>query len=139
VRTLGEPENSLPYLLAPIIKLSGCAPVIPDGVETTSGVTSSVYSLTAMITNYLAPVLYKCSLTRQTEDGHSSVVGSVGKSTCDRMSYSCPLALYDLSSGSHLWVLSLGLHLLPTHPFWSHSLQLLGIVTSGSFMPDGSL
>jgi len=70
-------------------------------------------------------VLYKGSLTRQTEDGHSSLVGSVVNSTCDCMSYSCVLALHDLSFGSHLWVFSLRLYLLPTCPFWSHPLQLL--------------
>ena len=33
------------------------APVIPEGVETPSGVSSSVHRLTAMITNYLALML----------------------------------------------------------------------------------
>ena len=42
--------------------LSVCASFIPDGVETTSGVSSSVYPLTTMVTNYLAPVLVKGSV-----------------------------------------------------------------------------
>ena len=46
-----------------MVNLSVSALVIPDGVETTSGVSSSVYPLTAMIMNYLAPVLHRGSLT----------------------------------------------------------------------------
>jgi len=42
----------------------------------------------------------------------------------------CLLALHDLSSGSHLWDISLGLHPLPTRPFWIHPIQLFGIVIS---------
>jgi len=42
--------------------LSVCASVIPDGVETTSDVSSSIYPLTAMVSNYLALVLTKGSL-----------------------------------------------------------------------------
>jgi len=42
--------------------LSVCASIIPDGVETTSGVSPSVYPLTTMVTNYLAPVLVKGSV-----------------------------------------------------------------------------
>jgi len=57
--------------------LSVCAFIFPDGVETTSGVSLSVYPLTAMVTNYLAPVLVEGSLTRCTDDGHSSLVGSI--------------------------------------------------------------
>jgi len=49
--------------------LSVCAFIIPDGVETASGVSSSVYPLTTMVTNYLALVLTEGSLTRWTEDG----------------------------------------------------------------------
>jgi len=66
-----------------MVNLSVCASVIPDGVETTSGVSSSVYPLTTMVMNYLAPVLIEGSLTRWTEDGHSSLVGSVENSTRD--------------------------------------------------------
>jgi len=57
--------------------LSVCACIIPDGVETTSGVSSSVGPLTMMITNYLAPVLTEGSLTCCREDGPSALVGSV--------------------------------------------------------------
>ena len=53
---------------------------MPDGVETTSGVSSSVYPLTTMVTNYLALVLVEGSLTLWTEDRHSSLVGSVENS-----------------------------------------------------------
>jgi len=49
--------------------LSVHASVIPDGVEPTSGVSSSVYPLTTMGTNYLAPVFSMRSRTRWTEDG----------------------------------------------------------------------
>ena len=49
--------------------LSVCASVIPDGVETTSGVSSSVYPLTTIVTNYLALVLTEGSLTHWTEAG----------------------------------------------------------------------
>jgi len=113
-----------------MVNLSVWALVIPDSVEITSGVSSSVYPLTAMITNNLAPMLFEGSLTRQTEDGHSLLVGLVENSTCDRMSYSCLPAFHVLSSGSQLWDFSLRLHPLPTLHFWSHLLQLLGIVTS---------
>jgi len=82
--------------------LSVCAFIIPDGVETTSGVSSSVYLLTTMVTNYLALVLAEGGLTRWTEDGQSSFVGSVENSTRDCMLYSGLPALYNLSSGSHL-------------------------------------
>jgi len=82
--------------------LSVCAFIIPDGVETTSGVSSSIYQLTTMVTNYLALVLAEGSLTRWTEDGHSSLVGSVENSTRNYMLYSGLPALYDLTSGSHL-------------------------------------
>jgi len=116
VRTLVDPENSLPHLFAPMVNLSVGASVIPDGVETTSGVSSSVYPLTTMITNYLAPVLIEGSLTRWTEEGHSSLVGYVENLTCDCMSYSDLPELHALSSGSYLWASCLGLHLLPTCP-----------------------
>jgi len=86
--------------------------------------------LTTMVTSYLAPVLIEGSLTRWTEDGHSSLVGSVENSTCPCMSYSGLPALHDLSSGSYLWSSSLGLHLLPTCPLWMHPIHVLGIVTS---------
>jgi len=55
-----------------MVNLSVCAFIIPDGVETTSGVSSSVYPLTTMVTNYLALVLVEGSLTRWTEEGQSS-------------------------------------------------------------------
>jgi len=60
-----------------MVNLSVCASVIPDGAETTSGDSSSVYPLTTLVTNYLAPVLIEGSLTRSTEDGHSLLIGSV--------------------------------------------------------------
>ena len=82
--------------------LSVCTSFIPDGVETMSGVRSSVYPLTTMITNYLAPVLSVGSLTRCTEDDQSSLVGSVENSTYNCMSYSGVPALHDLSSASSL-------------------------------------
>jgi len=82
--------------------LSVCASIIPEGVETTSGVSSSVYPLTTMATNHLALVLAEGSLTRWTEDGQSSLVGSVKNSTCNSMLYSGLPALHDLSSGSYV-------------------------------------
>jgi len=85
-----------------MVNLSVCASIIPDGVETTSGVTSSVYPLTTITTNYLALVLLEGSLTRWTEDGQSSLVGSVENSTSNGMLYSGLPALDDLSSGSYL-------------------------------------
>jgi len=89
-------------LFAPMANISVCASIIPDGVETTLGVSSSVYPLTAMVTNYLALALTKGSLTRWTEDGQSSLVGSVENSTCNCILYSGLPALQDLSSGSYL-------------------------------------
>jgi len=85
-----------------MVNLSVCASVIPDGVETTSGVSSSAYLLTTMVMNYLALVFLKGSLTRWTEDGQSSLVGSVEDSACNCMLYCGLPALYDLSSGSYL-------------------------------------
>jgi len=82
--------------------LSVCASVISDGVETTSGVSSSVYLLTTMVTHYVALVLVEASLTRQTEDGRSSLVGSVENLTWNCISYSGLPALNDWSSGSYL-------------------------------------
>jgi len=82
--------------------LSVDASVIPDGVETTSGVSSSVYLLTMIVTNCLAPMLTAGSLTRWIEDGQSSLVGSVKNSTCNRMPYSGLPALHDLSLRSYL-------------------------------------
>jgi len=73
--------------------LSVCASVIPEGVKTTSGVSSSVYPLTTMVTNYLAPMPTEGSLTRWTEDGHSSLVGSVQNSTSSAKVHICPLYL----------------------------------------------
>jgi len=130
VRTLVDPENSLPHHFAPMANLLVWASVIPEGVEPTSGVSSSVYPLTTMITSYLAPVPNKGSLTRWTEDGLSSLVCSVENSTCNRISYSGLQVLHDLYSGSYLWASSLGLHLLPTCPLWMHPIHLLGIVTT---------
>jgi len=40
-----------------MLNLSVSASVIPDGVETTLGVCSSIYPLTAVVPNYLALVL----------------------------------------------------------------------------------
>jgi len=74
VGTLVDPENSLPHLFALMANFSVCASVIPDGVETTSGVSSSVYPLTTMVTNYLTPVLTEGSLTRWTEDGQANLL-----------------------------------------------------------------
>jgi len=85
-----------------MVNLSVCASIIPEGVETTSGVRSSVYPLTTLVTNYLALVLVEGSLTRWTEDGHSSLVGSVENSVCTCISYSFLAALHDLSLGSYL-------------------------------------
>jgi len=81
---------------------SVCASVIPDSVETTSGVSSCVYLLTTMVMNYPAPVCTKASLTRWTEDGQCSLVGSVENSACNRISYSGLAPLHDLSSGWYL-------------------------------------
>jgi len=115
---------------APMANLSVCASVIPDGVETTSGVSSSVSPLTTIVTNYLAPVLTEGSLTHWTEAGQSSLVGSVENLASNCMSYFDLQALHDLSSGSYLSAFSLGLHLLPTCPLWMHPIHLLGRVTS---------
>jgi len=82
--------------------LSVCASVIPDGVETMSGVISSAPPLTTMVTNYLALVFVEGSLTRRTEDGESSLVSSVENSTFNRVLYSGLPALHDLSLGSYL-------------------------------------
>jgi len=82
--------------------LSVSAFIIPDGVEPTPGVSSSVYPLTTMVTNYLPLMLVEGSLTRWTEDGQSSLVGSVENATCNCMLYSGLPALHDLSSGSYL-------------------------------------
>jgi len=120
-----------------MINLSVCAVIIPDGVKSTSGVSSSGYPLTTMVTNYLAPVLTEGSLTRWTEDGHSSLVGSLENLTPNCMLYCGLPALHDLSSGSYLWASSLGLHLftnlsfvdapdpLPGHSFLLHTLHVL--------------
>jgi len=61
---------------------------IPDGVEATSGVSLSLYPLTTMVTNYLAPMFTGASLTRWTEDSQSSLVGSVENLTRNCMLYS---------------------------------------------------
>jgi len=82
--------------------LSDCASVIPNGVETSSGVSSSAHPLTTVVRNYLALVFVEGSLTRQTEDGQSSLLGSVENSTCNCMLYSGLQALYELSLGSYL-------------------------------------
>jgi len=79
-----------------------CACIIPDGVETMSGVSSSVSPLTTMVANYLALVLVEGKLTRWTEDGQSSLLGSVQNSACNCISHSALPALHDLSSGSYL-------------------------------------
>ena len=92
-----------------MVNLSVCVSVIPEGLETTSGVNSSVYPLITMVTKYLATVLTEGSLTRWTEDGHSSLLGSVQNSTRDCISYSGLPALHDLSWESYLWAASLGL------------------------------
>jgi len=55
-----------------------------------------------MVTNHLTLVLTEGSLTRWTEDGQSSLVGSVENSTRNCMLYSGIQALDDLSSGSYL-------------------------------------
>jgi len=47
-----------------MVNFSVAATVIPNSVETTSGVSSSVYPLIAMTMNYLAPMLHGGSLTR---------------------------------------------------------------------------
>jgi len=117
--------------------LSVCASVILEGVETTSGVSSSVYLLRKMVTNDLTLVFTEGSSTRGTEDRQSPWVGSVKNSTKNCMLYSCLPALYDLFSGSYLYAFSLGLHLLPTCPLWIHPIHLLGIDTS--FIPHTTL
>jgi len=85
-----------------MVNLSVGASVILDGVETTSGVSSSVYPLTTMVMNYPAPGLTEGSLPRWTDEGRSSLVGCVENSTRDCMSYSGLPALHDLSLGSYL-------------------------------------
>jgi len=64
VRTLIDPENSVPHLLAHMVNLSVCASVIPDGVETRSGVSPSVYPLATLVMNYLASMVSGGSLIR---------------------------------------------------------------------------
>jgi len=64
VRTLIDPENSVPHLPAHMVNLSVCASVIPDGVETRSGVSPSVYPLATLVTNYLASMVSGGSLIR---------------------------------------------------------------------------
>ena len=137
MRTPIEPEKSIPHLLTTMVNLSVCVYFIPDSVEAMSGVSTSVYPLTAVVMNYLAPMLLGGSLTCVTEDGQSSFVGSVETLASNSMSYFCLLRLHDLSTGSHLWVFSLGLHLLPTCLLWIHAIHLLRIVTS--FIPCASL
>jgi len=117
-------------VLAPMVNLSVCATVIPDSVETTSSLSLSVYLLTAITSNYLAPLLHGGSLTCFTEDGHSSLVGSIENLVYQHMSYSCLPVLHDVSSGSHLLVFSLRLHLLPTCPLWIYPIHLPEILTS---------
>jgi len=91
-----------------MVNLSVWARVIPDAVETTSGVSLSLYLLTEMIMNYLAPVRYGCSLPCWTEDGHSALVGSIENLVYDCISFSClpawlvlgiaPMGFFPLSS-----------------------------------------
>jgi len=64
VRTLIDSENSVPHLLAHMVNSSVCASVIPDGVETRSGVSPSVYPLATLVTNYLASMVSGGSLVR---------------------------------------------------------------------------
>ena len=82
--------------------LSVCAFVITDGVETTSSVSASVYPLATFATNYLALVLVKSSLSHRTEDGLSSLAGSVENVTGNCISYSGLSALHDLFSGLYI-------------------------------------
>jgi len=117
--------------------LSVGASGIPDGVETTSGVSSSVYLLTTIVMNYVGLVLVEGSLTRQTEDGRSSLVGSVENLTWNCIWYYGLPASNNWSSGSYPQAFPLGLHHLPTCPLWMHPIHLLGIVTS--FIPYMSL
>jgi len=84
---LVDTENSPLHLFAPMANLLVCPSFIHDGVETTSDVSSSVYPLTTMVTNYLAPVLTEGSLTRWAEDGRSCLVGCVANSTCNCISF----------------------------------------------------
>jgi len=53
------------------------AAVVPNGVETTSGVSSSIDPLTTMVMNDLGPMFTEGSLTRWSEDGQCSLVDSV--------------------------------------------------------------
>jgi len=85
-----------------MVNLSVSVSVIPDGVETTSGVSSSICLLRTMVTNYLALVLTEGSLTRGTKDRQSSLVGSVENATWNCMLYSRLPALYNLSAESYL-------------------------------------
>ena len=96
--TLVDSENCLPHLLAHMAELSVCGSIMPDGGKTTSGVSSSVYPLTAMVTIYLAPVITEGSLTHWKEDYLSGLVGSSENSTCKRISYSGHPALHELPS-----------------------------------------
>jgi len=88
--------------------LSVCIFFIPNSVKTTSGVSSSVYPLTTMVTSYLPLVLTKGSVTRWTEDGQSSLVGSIENLACQGMSHAGLPVSHNLSSGLYLWAFSLG-------------------------------
>ena len=120
-----------------MVNLSVYAAFSPDRVESTSGVCSSVHALTAVFINYLAQVFLRGILTRWTQDGLSSFVGSVENSAYDWMSSSHSPALHDLSSGSHRYAISIRLHLLQTCPLWIQTIHLLDIVAS--FIPYVSL
>jgi len=111
-------------------KVAVCASIITDGMETTSGVSSSVYPLTTMITNYHAPVLTEGSLTRWTEDGQSSglVLSRIRNAPASRILVlrhytTCP---EDRTYGFFF----LGPRLLPTCHSSMHPIHLVGIVTS---------
>jgi len=129
VPTLVDSEKLTSISFVPMANLSVSAAVIPDGVETRSGVSSSVNRLTTMVTNYLAPILSQGSLTPWTEVGQSSLVGSVENLASNRIPYSVLPALQDLFSGSYLSAFSLRLHLVPTCPLWMHPIHLLAIVS----------
>ena len=102
MKTPVDPENSLPHIFTPMVTLSVWTSLIPDGVERMSGVSSPVYPLSVMVTNYLAPLILRGSLTRWTADCQCSFVGSIENLASDGMSYSLSPAVHDLSPGSPL-------------------------------------
>ena len=126
MRTPFDPENPLPHLFLAHNQLIGLHQHFSWWRDAFVRYWRIRLSVDIIFTSYRDHVTSTMLLTLQTEDGQSSLIGSVENSIRNCIWYSRSPALHDLSWGSSLSLFSSRLHLIPICLLWIPPIHFTG-------------